>query len=144
MEFRHARAAIVAVTALAALPATAQEIGPEPAPRTLVAATQVNEVALRPDHVLVDLTDAMAAGIRGMRVISADDVEVGEIDRLMPRTASVRMGLGGFWGLGERPAVLPLTDMSFQRRPDGTISAFIPQSSDRLGEIPAEAGSGLS
>lgn len=139
------RPILVALTAI--LPAGigfAQQAPFENAPATLVATSEVNSVALRQDNVLVDLSAAMAAGIEGMAVISADDVEVGHVERLNPSEGTATIGFGGFLGLGERKAVLPLSKLAFQQQPDGQVRAFIAQPSDRLAEIPESPQADMS
>lgn len=123
---------------------TAQQTPFDMAPATLVAASDVNEVALRQDHVLVDLSAALAAGIEGMPIISADDVEVGRIEGLDATDGTAIVGLGGFFGLGEQQTVLPLSELSFQRHVDGRVSAFVGQPSDRLNELASAASADFS
>ncbi|MBU2958900.1 hypothetical protein Q4511_16030 [Paracoccus sp. 1_MG-2023] len=126
--------AAIATTA-AASGAFAQQTPYEIAPATLVASSDVNDIALRQNNVLVDLRDALDAGVRGMPIVAADDVSIGRIDRLNPAAGTAIVSMGGFWGLGQRQVVLPLDQISFQRHADGNVSAYIGQPSDRLGQI---------
>ncbi|MCF3972059.1 PRC-barrel domain-containing protein [Paracoccus salsus] len=93
-------------------------------------------IALREGRTMVDVDEVVDAGLDGLVVFSADDEEIGEIDRFDTEGRLAVIAVGGFLGLGERDVALPLDEISFQRDGDGDVRAYIGLASEQIEGMP--------
>lgn len=99
-------------------------------------AQAARQIALREGQQLVEADEVVETGLDGLKVFSADELELGEIDQFDTEGRMAIIGLGGFLGMGERDVALPLDQISFQRDGNGEIRAYLAVAADDVDSLP--------
>jgi sporulation protein YlmC with PRC-barrel domain len=107
--------------------------GAQDQPRTGAATNQL-------EFYTPQATDIRASALIGMRVHNVSDEDVGEIDDLIlddgKNLKAVVVGVGGFFGVGERSVAVEPGSVTIQRQPDGSERALIYATEENLNSAP--------
>jgi len=90
------------------------------------------------NHVVLDAVDFVPETLTGAAVYGANDEKIGSVSHVhgMGTASQVVVDVGGFLGIGAKPVMLPVKDLTFMRDEDGSVHATTGWTKDQVKALP--------
>ena len=90
------------------------------------------------NNVTLDAVDFVPETLAGAVVYGAGDRKIGTVSHVhgMGTDSKVVVDVGGFLGIGAKPVMLPVKDLTFMRDRDGLVHAMTGWTKDQVKAMP--------